>query len=147
MSINSTTDTLVPRVAHSLLWPGGRQSLQLVSHKTWTSFSPGMGVSSFGIAKPMAQVLFHILQRGCPSVFCRRKVKFGCPKRGRSSSCLWRGWEISDRCLIHATSLKEMKHTIFKQKESLLIMLWSNESSYELRNIHTHKFWHFCQHV
>lgn len=31
-----------------------------------TSFSPGMGFSSFGTAKPMAQVLFHLLHCEMP---------------------------------------------------------------------------------
>lgn len=43
---------------------GGKESLGLVGHKTGTSFSPGVVVSSFGTAQPVAQVPFCLLQWG-----------------------------------------------------------------------------------
>lgn len=37
---------------------GDEEGLWLVGHETGTSFSPGLVLSSFGIAQPTAQVLF-----------------------------------------------------------------------------------------
>lgn len=106
-SINST---LVPRVAHSQLWPGGWWATrhEPTSLQEW-------GFPPLGLLRPWPRSSFS---EECPSVFCGRKAKFGCPKRGRSSSWLWRRYEISDRCMICSTCLRHMKNTIYTKSVS-----------------------------
>lgn len=45
------------------------------------------GLPPLGLLSPWPRSSFTSFSKECPSVFCRRKVKSGCPERGRSSSC------------------------------------------------------------